>query len=148
MVRDRVSVVPGCLESLEAQGLSALPTIAVIDGAPPELQASWRTRFPWAEFVFPTGPANGAESRNAVIEKVGTPLVALLDADVVGEPGWLERCCARLCETGAAIVVPLITYPQGIVHAAGNLEYETSDAGVTYLYKEHRYWGMPVVSGS
>ncbi len=136
-------MLTGCLASLEEQRLHCLRTIAVIDQCSERAQETWRSRFPWVDFVFPSRVVNGAEARNLVIERAETPLVALLDADVVGEAGWLERCCARLRDTGAAIVVPLILYPRGVIHAAGNLEYQMEDDGVTYVFKEHRYWGMP-----
>ncbi len=49
--------------------------------------------------------------------------------------------------TGAAIVVPVVIYPEGMIHAAGNMEYPNHVDGVTYVHKEHRYYGMPYDEG-
>jgi GT2 family glycosyltransferase len=147
VVRDRVSVVPGCLDSLREQGLDTHRTIAIVGGAHRAAGAEWPARFPWVEFVFDAAPLTAGRSRNMVLDRVDTTLAALLDADVTGEPGWLERCCERLVSSGAAIVVPVIVYPEGMIHAAGNMEYQNHVAGVSYLHKEHRYYGMPYASG-
>jgi len=138
-----VSLVPVCLDALREQGLDTLRVVAVVDEIPPGARASWPARYPWVDFVFSDRPLTAGGSRNVVLERMSTRFAALLDADVVGEPGWLHRCCARLQETGAAVVVPTIIYPKGIVHAAGNMEYPNHVDGVTYLHKEHRFWGMP-----
>ena len=143
VVRDRVSLVPACLESLRGQGLDRLPTIAVVGGAGPRPKAEWPQRFPWVQFVFQAEPFTAGQSRNTVLNRATTPLVALLDADVTGEAGWLERCCDRMQATGAAIVVPVVIYPEGMIHAAGNMEYPNHVDGVTYVHKEHRFYGMP-----
>jgi GT2 family glycosyltransferase len=143
VVRDRVSLVPTCLESLGERGLGRLTIIAVVGGAPPRFRADWPKRFPSVRFVFSDEHLTAGQSRNRVLELVETPLVALLDADVTGEPKWLERCCDRLRMTGAAIVVPVVVYPEGMIHAAGNMEYPNHVDGVTYLHKEHRFYGMP-----
>ena len=143
VVRDRVSLIPRCLDALRAQGLDRLPTVVVVGGAGPRVKSEWLQRFPSVQFVFSTEPHTAGQSRNIVLDRVTTPFVALLDADVTGEPGWLERCCDRLRATGAAIVVPVVIYPEGMIHAAGNLEYPNHVDGVTYLHKEHRFYGMP-----
>ena len=147
VVRDRLSVVPTCLEALGDQRLDVLPTVAVIGGATPAARRDWPARFPWVRFEFSSAFLSAGQSRNRVLDRVTTHYVALLDADVVGESGWLERCCERLRLTGAAIVVPVVIYPKGMIHAAGNMEYPNHVDGVTYVHKEHRYYGMPYHAG-
>ena len=148
MIRDRISVVSPCLRVLREQGLDALPVIAVIGGADPRLQQMWKAEFPTVSFVFSDEILTAGRSRNMVIEQVNTPAVALLDADLVPYPGWLDRCCERLRgESAAAVVVPLILEAPDRVHAAGNLEYMNRTGEVDYLHKEHRFGGMPYAGG-
>ncbi len=135
--------MPACLEALRAQGLDDLPTLAVVAPAPDRARAEWPARFPWVEFQFFDLPLTAGRSRNIALEWADTRYIALLDADVTGEPGWLEGCCERLAATDGTIAVPAVIYPKGVIHAVGNLEYENHVEGVTYVHKEHRYWGMP-----
>ena len=124
-------------------GLDALPTLAVVAPAPDRTRAEWPARFPWVEFQFFDVPLTAGRSRNIALEWADTRYLALLDADVTGEPSWLERCCERLAATDGTIAVPAVIYPKGVIHTVGNLEYENHVDGVTYVHKEHRYWGMP-----
>ena len=94
-------------------------------------------------FVFTDEILTPGRSRNIVIEEVNTPAVALLDADLIPHPGWLDWCCERLRESAAAVVVPLILEAPERVHAAGNLEYMNRREGVDHLHKELRFAGMP-----
>ncbi len=104
----------------------------------------WKAEFPTVSFVFSDEILTAGRSRNMVIEQVNTPAVALLDADLIPYPGWLDRCCERLRgESAAAVVVPLILEAPDRVHAAGNLEYMNRTGGVDYLHKELRFGGMP-----
>ena len=148
MIRDRISVVSTCLRALREQGLDALPVIAVIGDADPRLQQMWKAEFPTVSFVFRDEMLTAGRSRNLVIEQVNTPEVALIDADLIPYPGWLDRCCERLRgESAAAVVVPLILEAPDRVHAAGNLEYLNRTGEVDYLHKEHRFGGMPYAGG-
>ena len=95
-------------------------------------------------FVFSDELLTAGESRNMVLERVSTPAVALIDADLIPYSGWLDRCCERLrSERDAAVVVPLILDAPHQVHAAGNLEYLNRTRGVEHLHTEHRFAGMP-----
>ena len=144
VIRDRISVLPTCLRVLRDQGLDALPVIAVVGGADPRWRETWKADFPTVRFVFTDEILTPGRSRNIVIEQVNTPAVALLDADLIPYPGWLDRCCERLRgESAAAVVVPLILEAPERVHAAGNLEYMNRREGVDHLHKELRFAGMP-----
>jgi glycosyltransferase involved in cell wall biosynthesis len=143
VIRDRLSVLPTCLRVLRDQGLHALPVIAVVGGADPRWRETWKADFPTVRFVFTDEILTAGRSRNIVIEQVNTPAVALLDADLIPHPGWLDRCCERLRESAAAVVVPLILEAPERVHAAGNLEYMNRNEGVDHLHKELRFAGMP-----
>jgi glycosyltransferase involved in cell wall biosynthesis len=148
VLRDRYSVVTRCLAGLEAQGLDKLPTLVVADEAPARLRAEWTSRFPWVEFAFVDRPLNGGEARNVALERASAPVIAVFDADLQGEPGWLDRCRERLRDTGAAAVGPVVVYDDGTIHTAGNLEYATVKDGVQYVFKEMRYMGLPYLEDS
>jgi len=144
VIRDRISLLPICLRSLREQGLDALPVIAVIGGADRRQREAWKAEFPTVNFVFTDEILTAGRSRNMVIERVATPVVALVDADLIPHPGWLDRCCERLRdESAAAVVVPLILEAPDRVHAAGNLEYLNCTEGVDHIHKELRFGGMP-----
>jgi GT2 family glycosyltransferase len=143
VIRDRVSVVPTCLRLLRDQGLGAVPIVAVIGGADAESRETWTAEFPEVSFLFTDEFLTAGRSRNLVLERVTTPLLALLDADVKPYPGWLDRCCQRMRAEHAAVVVPLILESPRVVHAAGNLEYLNRSGGVDHLHKEARFGGMP-----
>jgi glycosyltransferase involved in cell wall biosynthesis len=147
-LRDRYSVVGRCLAGLQAQGLDKLPTLVVADEAPAHLRAEWVSRFPWVEFAFVDRPLNAGEARNLALERASAPVMAVFDADLQGEPGWLDACRERLRETGAAAVGPIVVYDDGTIHTAGNLEYATVEDGMQYVFKEMRYMGMPYLEDS
>lgn len=69
------------------QGLDALPVIAIIGGADLRLRQVWEAEFPTVSFLFSDEILTPGRSRNMVLERVGTPTVALLDADLTPYPG-------------------------------------------------------------
>ena len=112
----------------------------MIGDADPSVATDVEGRVPHRGFVFRDEMLTAGRSRNLVIEQVNTPEVALIDADPIPYPGWLDRCCERLRgESAAAVVVPLILEAPDRVHAAGNLEYLNRTGEVDYLHKEHRF---------
>lgn len=58
-------------------------------------------------------------ARLSALEQVETPWVALIDNNIVCEPGWLPRLLATARETGAAIISPTIALQGGSIHYSG-----------------------------
>jgi GT2 family glycosyltransferase len=144
VIRDRLSVLPSCLRALQAQGLDALPVVAVVGEVSAELRESWRAEFSSTHFVFRDAQLTAGRARNIALSEITTPVAALIDADVIGRDGWLDQCCERLRnERLAAVVVPLILDSPQTVHAAGNLEYVERRGAIDHLHREARFSGMP-----
>jgi glycosyltransferase involved in cell wall biosynthesis len=91
--RDEASVIPRCLESLLAQAPPDVEVIVADDGSrdgTPDLAAR---RFPRVR-VLRLEARGSAAARNAAIREARAPRLALLDADCVLLPGWVDAALA------------------------------------------------------
>jgi glycosyltransferase involved in cell wall biosynthesis len=97
-VRDGVSTLPACLESLAAQTLSDYEVVAVDDGSRDDTP---RTLESWARgdrrlHVLRTPRRGLVAALNLTLAEAQAPLVARMDADDVAHPERLERQVRRL----------------------------------------------------
>jgi GT2 family glycosyltransferase len=82
---------------------------------------------------------NANEERNFALRYVHTEYVAFVDNDSIVPPGWLSTLerCAR--ETGAALVIPVVTWgpPDDVtIHYAGGMTRIADDGGARSLEHE------------
>jgi mycofactocin glycosyltransferase len=103
-VRDRAGELDRCLEALG----TAYPVIVVDDGSSgPEaiakVCARHGARVVRRELAGGPGPA-----RNTGLAVVTTPLVAMVDSDLVGDPAWITRLAAHFADPLVAAVAPRV----------------------------------------
>lgn len=122
--RERFSMALESLESLYANTPPGF-RLVYVDGNSPRplreaLQASSRAR--GFELIRVDHYLSNNHARNLGLAHVRTPVVAVIDNDLVFAPGWLEAMMRCADETGADVVAPLICEgypPHTTLHYAG-----------------------------
>jgi GT2 family glycosyltransferase len=141
-----------CLQSVLAQRGPTFQVWLVDNHSSDESLVFVRTHFPQVR-IIPLNENRGfAGGNNAALRQVDTPLVVLLNPDVVVEPNWLQQIIQPLLESadvgmvGCKLFYPdgrlqhvggIIRLPQGLAGHVGHLErdegqYETV-ADVAYV---------------
>ncbi len=140
VVRDRFSTTKKCLDHIIRNTPEPYEFIAVMDGAPANVQSELKKDFEGkVRFLFGPRLLNPSESRNVGLREVKTRLAMLMDNDVFVRPGWLAPLIRCLNETGAAMVVPIVLDEENEIHTAGNDLYITYKNGQAFGCKELRY---------
>lgn len=122
--RDRVELLRDCVEGLlEGTDYDALEVIVVdndsTDPATLDYLTALRER-PRARVLRAPGPFNFSALNNAAVQQVASPLVLLLNNDiVVREPDWLARMVGLLEQPDVGAVGARLLYGDGTVQHAG-----------------------------
>lgn len=124
------------------------PVVVVPGGAPRrivrrlESLADERVRF-----VGPRRHLAPNAARAIGLSDCDTPLVAIIDNDVVTEPGWLAPLVLRAKESAAVAVTPLIlggATGRETIHCAGGDCHLESTGGAVRLVESHDRWGCDI----
>ena len=89
---------------------SPAEVVVVDDGSPPEEAAVLRSIAREGGASLATRHRNGGPglARNTGLDRVGSPLVAFVDAEVVPEPGWLDRLLVHFDDPAVGAVAPRV----------------------------------------
>jgi hypothetical protein len=97
--------LPACLEALHHQSLAAAEVVVIDNGSADGSAEYLREAHPEVTLVALPENTGFAHAANRGIRESSCELVALINTDVVLEPGWLERMAdALLSDAGAAAV--------------------------------------------
>jgi mycofactocin system glycosyltransferase len=107
-VRDDDRTVARLLEQLRAE--FAGPVVVVDDGSADDSSARLQSvaTAAGAVLVRRSNPGGPASARNAARSFLTSPLVAFLDADAVGEPGWLGKLLGHFEDGCLGAVAPRV----------------------------------------
>ena len=106
-VRGASPGLPELVDALLARG----DVIVVDDGM--TVDAVRSARAAGATVLPNAGPPGPSAARNTGIEAADTELVALVDADVVVQPGWHDRLLALLDDPSVALAAPVVASMPG-----------------------------------
>ncbi|MBU3706960.1 MAG: mycofactocin system glycosyltransferase [Mycobacterium sp.] len=104
---DNAQHLDACLDSLRAANPGV--RIIVVDDASHSPAVGEVAAAHGATYVRHDRNRGPAAARNTGLRKVGTPLVAFVDADCVVTPGWLETLTGHFDDPRVAAVAPRIT---------------------------------------
>lgn len=122
--RERFGMAPASLDSVLRHTPASTPVLYVDGGSPaPVRRAVERRAAQRSDIAIVSVPRylSPNEARNLALARVRTSHVVFLDNDCIVEEGWLERMMACARDTGAAAVIPVLCWENGLVHAAGNV---------------------------
>ena len=106
-VRDRAGALEQCLLSAGAQRPGAI--IVVDDGSEDPGPVTRACATHGAELIRRERPGGPGTARNAALPHVRGELIAFVDSDCVGEPGWLARLCgAMAADPGLGAIAPRV----------------------------------------
>ena len=120
--RDRIELLPGCLESLEYQTLAARDRadLIVVDNGSTDGTGGWLTRWaardPEHRTVVHEPVAGLSRARNAGLAAATGEVVLFIDDDAVAPRGWVAAHLAAYRRTpdAAAVGGPVVlTWPEG-----------------------------------
>jgi GT2 family glycosyltransferase len=97
--------LPGVLESVAAQTAPPADVLVVDDGSTDGSLALLAERFPSVRVLACARNGGFARAANAGVAAVSAEAVALVNTDVVLEPGWLEHAVAALAAAPGAAAV-------------------------------------------
>jgi mycofactocin glycosyltransferase len=103
-VRDRAGELDRCLEALGA----TYPVIVVDDGSASSEEIAEVCARHGARLVRRPLPGGPGPARNTGLAVVTTPLVAMVDSDLVGDPAWITRLAAHFADPLVAAVAPRV----------------------------------------
>jgi glycosyltransferase involved in cell wall biosynthesis len=148
-VRDRLSCMTECLDTLIAHTPEPHELIVVAGGVSERSRNEWRRRFgEGINFIFTSHFLNQAQARNIGLRAATTHLAVVMDDDVFVRPGWLRGLLDCQRETGAVMVVPVVLETERRIHTAGNSLYITYEDGRAFGHKELRFRDKPYVQSS
>ena len=144
-VRDRVSTTVDSLSALFDNSPPLDQVSIVVDPTmPPQVLDAVERRFGHRVILREVDhPVSQAEARSIGLGYVDTELCVTMDVDAMVRPGWLEPLVARLRESSAAVVTPLILEADTVIHAAGNDFYVHERDGKLWGHKVLRFNNVP-----
>jgi len=140
VTRDRFSPTKKCLQLLLENTPQSKEIIVVLGGVPKVFQQELTNQYgDSVTFFFQEHLMNPSELRNIGLRATKTRLSVVMDNDVYVPKDWLAPLIACQIETGAAMVVPIITENGHKVHTAGNNIFITYKNGKAFGSKELCY---------
>jgi GT2 family glycosyltransferase len=116
--------LPGCMESLRAQSLTPAEVI-VVDNASADGSVNYlRTEHPQVRLLELGANTGFACAANLGLRVARSPLVALINTDVVLEPDWLDRMAAALSRDrrAASVACKMVQLAdRRVIYDAGDL---------------------------
>ena len=142
--RERYSTALRCLPTLIANTKMPHRLVYVAGNAPAYIVKFLETTCRAHRYELELRPRflSPNEARNIGVRLATTRYVALLDNDVLVEPGWLEALVKCAEETGADIVGPLVLWGEpedGLVHIAGGDLLFEEENGRRRIDDRHRH---------
>jgi GT2 family glycosyltransferase len=84
------------------------------------------------------------EARNLGMKRVATRHVVFVDNDCIVEAGWIDRLVGCAEKSGAAAVIPILCWENGLVHTAGNIMRIADEGGKRHLVYELEHDETPI----
>lgn len=118
-----LDLIGACLDSIHRQTLAPAQVI-VVDNGSVDGTAEWLRTRPDVEVIANPKNRGFAAANNQALERCSGDAVLLLNADVVLEPDYIERCAAHFEDSSIGSVTGKLLRPGGeIIDSAGHNAY-------------------------
>lgn len=146
--RERFSMAIPSLDSILRHTSREIPIVYVGCGSPRKVRRVLEQRAREREIELVASPyyLSPNEARNLGMKRVATRHVVFVDNDCIVEAGWLDRLVGCAEKTGAAAVIPILCWENGLVHTAGNIMRIEVQGGRRRLMYRLVHDDMPIES--